>query len=156
MGAGDTTLQHRLIHRSGTSRAFPVLVGLFLVACRTAAPPVPRYVVTAMPVDVLHAGFGLCVAVDPTDPHGVWWWQPGPSGCASRITGPTIFRAEPARVTASTDSKSIDVGFVLPTQSGNRDVNLVLQDSLMQVAGSDLRVLTVRRNDLEIPPAYGR
>ena len=151
MGAGGTTLQHHRIHRSSTGRTFPILVGLFLVACQTAAPSVPRYVVTAMPVDVLKAGFGLCIAVDRTDARGVWWWQPGPSGCASRITGRTVFRAESARVTASTNSKSIDVGFVLPTLSGDRTVNLMLQDSLMQVAGSDARVLTVRRNDLEIP-----
>ena len=140
----------------GTGRAFAVLVGLLLVACRTAAPSVPRYIVTATPVDVVNGGFGLCIAADPTDAHGVWWWQPGPNGCASRITGPTVFRAAHARVTASTDSKSVDVGFMLPTMSGDRDVNLVLQDSLMRVTGSDVRVLTVRRTDLEIPPAYAR
>ena len=135
----------------GAARTFPVLVCLFVVACRTAAPAVPRYVVTATPLDV---GFELCIAADPTDAHGVWWWQPGPSGCASRITGPTVFRAERARVTASTDSTSIDVGFVLPTMSGDRNVSLVLQDSLIRVAGSDVRIPTVRRTDLEIPPAY--
>jgi hypothetical protein len=40
------------------------------------------------------------VAVDPTDPKGVWWWEPGRSGCSSRSTGPSAFRGDDATVLA--------------------------------------------------------
>ena len=65
---------------------FPLLLLVFLFGCRTSTPSVPRYIVTVTPVDVVGGGFGLCIAVDPADAQGIWWWQPGPSGCASRIT----------------------------------------------------------------------
>jgi hypothetical protein len=133
----------------------PLLV-LFLFGCRTSAPSTLRYAVTATPVDVVSGGFGVCIAVDPADAQGVWWWQPGPSGCASRTTGPTVFAAERASVRASMDSGPIEVNFTLQLMSGPRDVTLVLQNSEMRVAASGVRVATQRRADLEIPPAYGR
>src|SRR4051812_33184495 len=104
--------------RESTARCilFPLLV-LFLFGCRTSAPSKPRYTVTATPVDVVSGGFDLCVAVDAADAHGVWWWQPGPSGCATRITGPTVFAAERASVRASSDSRSIEVNFTLQLMS---------------------------------------
>jgi len=133
----------------------PLLV-LFLFDCATSAPSTPRYTVTATPVDVVTGGFGLCIAVDPADAQGVWWWQPGPSGCASRTTGPTVFAADRASVRASADSGSIEVNFTLQLMSGPRDVTLVLQNSEMRVMASGVRVATQRRADLEIPLAYGR
>jgi hypothetical protein len=125
----------------------------FLFGCRTSAP---RYTVTATPVDVVGGGFDVCIAVDRSDAQGIWWWQPGPAGCASRITGPTVFRADRAQVSASADMRSISARFTLPLQSGNRDVTLALQDSGMLVTDSGVRVPTERRANLEIPPAYGR
>jgi hypothetical protein len=130
----------------------PLLV-LFLFGCPTSAP---RYTVSATPVDVVGGGFGVCIAVDRTDAQGIWWWQPGPAGCASRITGPTVFRADRAEVRASADTRSVSARFTLPLQSGNHDVTLALQDSEMLVTDSGVRVPTERRADLEIPPAYGR
>src|SRR3954447_8115241 len=133
----------------------PLLV-LFLFDCATSAPSTLRYAVTATPVDVVSGGFGVCIAVDPADAQGVWWWQPGPSGCASRTTGPTVFAAERASVRASMDSGPIEVNFTLQLMSGPRDLKLVLQNSEMRVTASGVRVATERRTDLEIPPAYGR
>jgi hypothetical protein len=136
---------------------FPLLLLVpFLVGCRGSAPSVPRYTVTTTPVDVVGAGFGLCIAVDRTDAQGVWWWQPGPSGCASRITGPAVFRAERAQVRTSTDSSFVYASFTLQLHRGTRDVQLALQDSEMRITGSDIRVSTQRRADLEIPPAFDR
>ena len=138
---------------AGTRGQSLLLLLLILAGCRTSAPSTLRYAVTATPVDM---GFDLCIAVDPTDAHGVWWWQPGPSGCASRITGPTVFTAERASVRASRQPGSTDVSFTLQLMSGPRDVELVLQNSEMRVTGSGVRVATQRRADLEIPPAHGR
>lgn len=135
---------------------FPLLLVEFLFGCRTSTPSVPRYIVTATPVDAVGGGWGLCIAIDPADAQGVWWWQPGPSGCATRITGPTVFRADRARVRVATNSSSISASFTLQLHVGTRDVNLALQDSEMRITNSGMRVPTQRRADLDIPPAYGR
>jgi len=128
---------------------FPPLLAAFLFGCRTSSPSVPRYIVTATPVDALRGGWGLCIAVDPNDPQGVWWWQPGPSGCATRITDPTVFRADNARVTKTRNSSSISASFTLQLHVGGpREVNLALQDSQMRITDSGMRVPTERRADL--------
>lgn len=133
-----------------------LLLVVSLVGCRTSAPSGPRYIVTATPVDAVNGGWGLCIGIDPTDAHGVWWWQPGPSGCATRITGPTVFRADRAEVKTSRGSNSISASFTLQLHSGTRDINLALQDSEMRVTASAVRVPTERRANLDIPPAFGR
>jgi hypothetical protein len=113
--------------------------------------------VTATPLNLVGLGHpGFCIAVDPADPQGVWWWEPGPSGCSSSINGPTVFHAERATVTAPANSRNIDVRFQLQLMSGPRDVRLLLQDGTMQVTTSGVGVSTERRGDLDIPPAYGR
>src|SRR4029453_19107515 len=73
----------------------PTLLGLALVACRSMPPEAApaRYIVTTAPLGVGAASPGICVAVDPTDPQGIWWWEPGWSGCSSRSTGPGVFHA---------------------------------------------------------------
>jgi hypothetical protein len=138
---------------------FLLLLGLSLGACRTVAPSVPRYIVTLTPVSLgVGPGHpGLCIAVDPADAQGVWWWQPGPSGCSSRITGPTVFRAHLATVATAQDSGATEVGFQVPLMSGPpRDFKLVVQDDSLRVAASGERVSTERRSTLDIPPAHGR
>jgi len=145
----------RILHmRESVARfIFPLLL-LFLFGCRTSAPSAPRYIVTATPVDAVGGGFEVCIAVDPTDAQGVWWWQPGPSGCATRITDPTVFRADRAQVTTSKDSSSISASFTLQLQNGARDVKLALQNSEMLITDSGIRVSTQRRTDLDIPHAF--
>jgi hypothetical protein len=77
-----------------------------------------RYVVTGGPIRV-HAGpGGLCVAIDPVDPTGIWWWGPGRSGCTSRDTEThenatgiaALFRAVNANV-SSDPSGTVHVRF---------------------------------------------
>jgi hypothetical protein len=136
---------------------FIVVLGLSAAACGPSTPSAPRYIVTATPVDLVGVGHpGLCVAVDPADEHGVWWWEPGPSGCSRRTTGPTVLRAQLATVATSRGSSDIEVRFQLPLMSGSRDVRLQLQEGSMRVMASGARVPTARRADLNIPPAYGR
>jgi hypothetical protein len=133
-----------------------MMLGFSVVACRSPAPSPQRYIVTATPINVVGLGHpGLCLAVDPSDARGVWWWEPGPSGCSTRTTGPTVFRAEPAAVVARTGSIGVDVRFQLQLMTGGpRDVDLLLQDGSMRDAASGLRVNTERRDNLHIPSAH--
>src|SRR5262245_47599573 len=112
------------------------LLTLGLIACRsTLTRSVPRYVVTAAPIDVGVSLRGLCIAVDPNDPKGVWWWEPGRSGCSSRSTGPGVFRADDARVATRAPSATVDVHFRLQLITGPgegprfADVQLALRDT---------------------------
>src|SRR3984893_13965415 len=133
-------------------------LGLWLLACRStpASAPVARYFITTAPIDVGVRSRGLCVAIDPTDSHGIWWWEPGRTGCSSRSTGPGVFRADAATVAAR--PAAIHVRFHLPlivspgsTMPSFADVRLALQDGGMQSLASGARVLTERRHDLEVP-----
>jgi hypothetical protein len=138
----------------------PTLLGLALVACRSIPPEgaPARYIVTTAPLGVDAVSPGLCVAVDLTDPQGIWWWEPGRSGCSSRSTGPGVFHAEHATVAAPSQSGAIEVRFRLQlivgpgsTMPDFADIRLVLQDGGMRAMASGARVPTERRNDLEVP-----
>ena len=130
----------------------PVLAAFLLiaVACRSAL--VPRYIVTTAPIDIGVRGSGLCVAVDPADPQGVWWWEPGATGCSSRSTGPGVFRAESASVTGSGPA-GFEVRFKLQMHVGGPlDVQLEIQDGRIWSASSpDTAVQLDRRDDLDVP-----
>ena len=80
----------------------PGLVGFLSAAVFTTSLLTPqstdRYVVTASPIKVGVVSGALCIAVDVHDQQGVWWWEPGRSGCSSRSTGPGVFHAEQAKV----------------------------------------------------------
>jgi hypothetical protein len=118
---------------------------------------VPRYIVTASPIEV-GLGTPLCIAVDPRKEHGVWWWQPGASGCASRSTGPGVFEADSATVSQSTQSPVINVSFRLPLHSIVRpfvDIHLVIEHGTMCAVASCAPVPILRRDDLDVPPVDG-
>jgi hypothetical protein len=114
--------------------------------------------VTAAPLDIAGNGAGICLAIDPVDAAGVWWWQPGPSGCSTSILSPIpVMRAEGARVNAFDDVRSIDVAFKIQLVSSTySDIKLTVKDNQIQGIGSNVRVATERRHDLKIPRAYGR
>lgn len=142
----------------------PLLLGLMVGGCgRTTADSqdsAPRYVVTASPIDVGVGSGGLCVAVDPSDPQGVWWWQPG-KDCSSRSTGPRVFHAEEAVVAPSAQAGTADIRFRLQLIRGPNsaeppfaDVSLRLEGSQLHAAATGSRVATVTRHDLEIPEAW--
>ena len=80
----------------GGVSSLALVVTLAIVGCdRGAAPADGRYLVDRQLRLTSARGLRLCVAVDPRDPHGVWWWQPGASGCTSRSTGPTCLPRRP-------------------------------------------------------------
>jgi hypothetical protein len=146
------------------SRAMCALALLELVACRSvpqSAASTSRYLVTVRPIDVGLPSAPLCIAVDPVDEHGVWWWDPGASGCDSRSTGPGVFWAEEAVVTRSAPSGPIAASFRLPTHSASRpvlDVRLVIEAGQMRTLGSAVKVELRGRSTLDLPemPPKGR
>ena len=130
-----------------------LLIGAALLACRSQASAAPRYVVTAEAIDV-GVGLGVCVAVDPLDTHGVWWWQPRGNGCAKRSTGPGVFHADEAHVARPAAPGPIALGFRLGTHSFDEpyvDIRLTLEgDELVDTSTGD-RVRTLTRDDLIVP-----
>jgi hypothetical protein len=129
----------------------PALVaGAQAIPSRSAAP---RYIVTASPIDLGTRSL-LCVAVDPLDKHGIWWWEPGRSGCSSRSTGPGVFEVDQAVVSQSTQSDSITLSFRLQIHSQTRpdvEVRLVVTNGEMRRVDSDARVPILRRSTLDVP-----
>jgi hypothetical protein len=128
-------------------------LSLVAVACGSTAP---RYVVTASPIEV-GAGLHFCVAVDATDAAGVWWWQPGHSGCTTRSTGPGVFRGEKGAVTTRQGTGDVDARFrvglirIDPTLPEFLDVHLVIAGDVMSAPATGARVATERRRDLDVP-----
>lgn len=135
---------------------FLVLLAAPLVACRPTSQPqlsAPRYVVTESPIDV-GRGIRLCIAVDPADRRGIWWWEPGATGCDSRSTGPGLFHADGATVSRSTPSGLPALAFRVSTHSVSRpfvDVRLIVEDGQMRTVESDVRVSLQRRGTLDVP-----
>ena len=140
--------------------AVMLLLAVALAACRTAphsTPTASRYIVTAMPIDVGVVSTELCIGVDPADPGGVWWWEPGASGCDTRSTGPDVFHADRAVVAARRGSTPIAVSFRMqlkraPTSTlpAFADVQLVVDDGAIRAVASGVQVAAARRADLSL------
>jgi hypothetical protein len=99
-------------------------------------------------------GIRLCIAVDPRDPEGVWWWEPGASGCATRSTGPTVFHPDAAAVSPSARPEVTAVSFRLGLHARTPsflDVRLAIQDGRMRSLDTGAVVALTRRNDLDLP-----
>jgi hypothetical protein len=133
----------------------------FVAALTLAAAPQPagRYAVTAEPIRVGLGDLGLCIAVDARDPHGVWWWQPGASGCVTRSTGPDVFHVDDATVSRS--SAATAVAFRLGTHSLDQPfirVRLTLDAAAMRSVDTGHEVGLRHRDDLRIAeePPRGR
>ncbi|MGH9886188.1 MAG: hypothetical protein ACREBE_11700 [bacterium] len=129
------------------------MVALLSATTLATSPITSRYCVTAESLDV-GSSAKLCVAVDASDAHGVWWWQPGTSGCSSRSTGPTLFKAESA--TLSKHDGTVEAGFRLPlhglpNQPKHIDVRLVIERGRMRSQAPDSGVDVAHRNDLHVP-----
>jgi catechol 2,3-dioxygenase-like lactoylglutathione lyase family enzyme len=119
-----------------------------------SAPAAGRYLVTTNAIDV-GLRIRLCIAVDPRDPQGVWWWQPGASGCTSRSTGPTVFHADGAAVFPSARPQLAAVSFRLQTHSRTPpaflDIRLAIEDGRLRSLATGTTVALRRRSDLDIP-----
>lgn len=121
------------------------------------------YVVTSDPISVHPGPGGLCVAVDPADPTGIWWWGPGRSGCASRNTMPgprqenakgiaALFHAVDAAV--STDSSEIvHARFRLGMHGQPEfiDVDLTVRAGVIRCTSTLVEVQAKRPDILDIP-----
>jgi catechol 2,3-dioxygenase-like lactoylglutathione lyase family enzyme len=119
-----------------------------------SAPAAGRYLVTSTPIDVGLVNTGLCVAVDRRDPQGVWWWEPGASGCTSRSTGPQVFHADKAAVSPSARPELTAVSFRLGLHSRTPtylDVRLAIEDGRLRSLDTGAAVTLQRRNDLVVP-----
>src|SRR5689334_15995491 len=92
------------------------LVCVVTVASAAGFQPADRVAVTAEPIRIGLGSLGLCIAVDPGDPHGIWWWEPGASGCATRSTGPDVFPADAPKVSRTS------AGATAEFQLGTHDI----------------------------------
>jgi hypothetical protein len=123
------------------------LAMLAVLACR---PTSQRYLVTARPLNTGVTSPPLCVAVDPADPHGVWWWEPGASGCATRSTGPGVFPGDGAVVERTAAAIQVRFRIGLHGRPPFADVVLTVDRNEMQARASGARVPIARRNGLEM------
>jgi len=135
-----------------------VALTLSSTSCQpTAARAAPRYIVTASPIDIGIGKSRFCIAIDPNNPKGVWWWEPG-QDCSTRTTGPRVFEAEDARVIPSQPAGTIDVSFRLQlhgppaaTSPAFADIRLILQERRLRALTTGAEVLTTDRRDLDVP-----
>jgi hypothetical protein len=146
----------------------PMFWAIITLVVGTGALQLQRseYVVTVDPISV-HAGPGsLCVAIDPADPTGIWWWGPGRSGCASRNTMPgpgqenakgiaALFHAVNAAVsTASVDSsETLHARFRLGMHGQPEfiDVDLTVRADVIRSTSTQVEVQAKRLDNLDIP-----
>jgi hypothetical protein len=125
-----------------------------------AAQPTAPYVVTTTPIQVDLTNTGLCISIDPLDPHGVWWWEPGASGCATRSTGPDVFHADEATVSRPRPGLTA-IEFRLAMHSIERPfmtVRLILDGYRLRSPETGSEVDVQGRPDLTVPeePPRGR
>ena len=153
--------------RRAMSKNILVLVALVSVACRSMpiAPSGTRhYIVSAAPISVHSGPGGLCVAIDPADSTGVWWWGPGRSGCSTRntIPGPrqenatglsALFHATDATVVSRDRGRTTEVRFRLSMREepNSLDVDLIIQNGHMLSVPTGARVNTRLMANLDIP-----
>ena len=121
-----------------------------LLAVLSACASQPRYIVTSAPLKVIDPRHpGLCVAIDPKDSKGIWWWDAGRSGCTSRSSSTmTAHRARVARDAAGALDASFQVGLV---SGADRQVRLEVIDGRIRDTISGLSVPAERRATLEVP-----
>ena len=130
------------------ARYLSVALAIVQLACQTAKP---RYIVTTKPLDV-GVSPGLCVALDPSDGRGLWWWEPGDGGCSSRSTGPDLVHPSDVMVSRS-ESGAVAAVFQLGTHSTSRPfvvVRLVVTGTEMLANETGSRVPVEYRTTLDI------
>jgi len=128
------------------SRRSVACLSIVLGACASQ----PRYIVTGAPLKVIDPAHpGLCIAIDPKDPKGIWWWDAGPSGCTDRSSSTMAAdRANVTRRTTGTVDGSFQVGLI---DGRNLQVRLEVFDGRVRDTISGLSVALERRATLEVP-----
>lgn len=119
-----------------------------------------RYIVNVAPLLTGTGNRGLCFAVDPSQAHGVWWWQPMKGKCTSRSTGPGVFHAERSEL-MMLPGGAVEFRFQIPMMPKPRDPNPPDARVLVRIEKDSMRSLTMRssstttrRNDLAIPDVW--
>jgi hypothetical protein len=119
-----------------------------------------RYIVNVSPLQTGTGVLGLCFAVDPSQVHGVWWWEPMNGKCTSRSTGPGVFRAERSQVTRLPGG-GVEFRFQVAMMPSPHDPNPPDERVVVRIEEDSMRSLTVRsssktarRNDLQIPDVW--
>lgn len=119
-----------------------------------------RYVVTVDPIDLGIGSGRFCVAIEPGNPRGVWWWEPG-KDCSTRSTGPGVFHAEGATVSPSARAGATEISFRVqlirrPNSVEPPFAHVVLQldGGHLQSAATGSRVATAIRHDLQVSSAW--
>jgi hypothetical protein len=138
-------------------RCLPAVVAVSLLGWSPgAAQPVAPYIATTTPIQVGPRNH-LCIAIDPLDPSGVWWWNSGVLGCATRSSD--IIRASEATVSRLRDGL-IRIEFSLAVHSIDADsavpVRLVLDGRRLRSAETASQVDVEGRQDLAIPEEVPR
>ena len=110
----------------------------------------PSYIVTSTPLKLIDPAHpGLCIAIDPKDPKGIWWWDAGRSGCTDRSS--STMAAGRASVTPATTG-AVHASFQVGLMSGeNLQVRLEAFDGRIRDTISGLSVPAERRATLEVP-----
>ena len=130
---------------------------LCLLALVGACAASPRYVVTGEPLKLIDPAHpGLCIAIDPADPKGVWWWDAGRAGCSDRSS--STMAADRASV-ARAAGDAIEASFQVGLMSGRTlEVRLESRDGRIRDAATGASVPAERRATLEVPglPTAGR
>ena len=133
---------------------------LVVTACRSlpSSSTQLKYVVTSAPLSLSVPSRPLCVAIDPSDAHGAWWWEPGETGCATKSTGPGVFHAESATISSYLGSQALQVGFRVPLHGPPAfvDVALTVENGSMRSRDGSSRVPVAYRADLDLPMAPPR
>jgi len=143
-----------------------VVLAVASATCRStpvARPRSPHYVVSADPISVRSGPGGLCVAIDPADPNGVWWWGPGRSGCSTRntIPGPhqenakgltALFQVTDA-VVSRDKAGATEARFRLPMHGPPDfvDVDLIIHNGHMLCVATGAQVRARQMSHLDIP-----
>jgi len=123
----------------------------------------PGYIVTAAPIAVRRGPGGLCIAIEPTNPRGVRWWQSSRPGCSTRNTMnrprdnsvgiAALFHPDDATVVHGMKRGTTEARFRLALHGppGYVDVVLVATGGQVIAASTGAHVNTVRMRTLEIP-----
>ncbi len=127
-----------------------LLVGLAIAGCKSLAPDPPRYIVTKSPFDWIGPRHpGICVAVDPADPKGVWWWDSGRDGCRSASS--SVMPGGYGKVTPMA-SGAHEIHFEIGMMSGGpMQIDLRLDETGLRRLPAGAPAPVERRASLELP-----
>jgi len=138
-----------------------IALGLALLLASGCTTSTGRYIVTELPlaIGVQPNLKPLCIALDPADSRGVWWWEGG-ADCSTRSTS-DVFRGDRGTVSSqgATTTASFQLGLIGDPRRGDpmsQSVSVALTDGRLRSVATGSEQRTVRRAELSIPLLVGR